>query len=153
MADEAKEPPSKLCDLWINEKKFERLDDWVKENIGVSEQFLKQLDKDDDWTLIIKIHTMVECGLTDLILGQLNAPRLAKAIARLETGNQKTGKLAFVNAFDLLQSAECRYIQILCELRNKCAHDVKSFHFDISAHVGAFDEKQLKTWSNDFEFV
>lgn len=85
--------------------------------------FSVKLDKDDDWTLVIKLQTMIEGGLIHLLLTRLEAPRLAKAIARLETGNQQTGKHAFVNAFELLSSAECRFIRVLCELRNITAKE------------------------------
>ena len=119
---------------------------WLREGLGVADAFLDRLWTDDDWTLIIKLHSMIEAGMNHLILNQLGNPKLERVIAKLDTSNPATGKAAFVKAFALLPDKTLRFIQILSEIRNACVHDARNFTFNLEAHVATFEKKQLANW-------
>ena len=102
--------------------------DWMKEQFGWEEGWKGQsfpLVK-DDWTLIVKLHAMIETGLNGALVKELERPALADVIAKLDTSNQMTGKAAFAKALGILGKPSITFLQKLSELRNHCVHDIKN---------------------------
>ena len=66
---------------------------------------------------MIKAHAFLEAALTNLLADHLGKDDLLPVFAYLETNNVRTGKLAFVKAFDLLDKGARRFIHTLSELR------------------------------------
>lgn len=85
----------------------------------------------DHWGIIVKLHAMIETGLNGAIVRELQKPELADAIAKLDTSNTATGKIAFAKALGILEKKSCTFIIYLSRLRNKCVHDVRNFSFDL----------------------
>jgi hypothetical protein len=113
------------------------------ERIGISRTL--QIGSDDDnWSLLIKLHTLIEASLNQLITSYLGDERLLPIITRLETGNSSTGKLAFLSALDLLSSPCRSFIKHFSELRNDLVHNVKNLEFNLDAYVAAMDKQRKK---------
>jgi hypothetical protein len=121
---------------------------WLTDKVGVSEPFFQGLRDDDDWTFIIKLHAMVEAGLNHLLTHHFDNKRLAATFAHLETSDKRTGKIAFVQACDLLPEPSVRFIRALSEVRNLLVHDVRNFGFDLSAYEASMDTNQRKAWGD-----
>ena len=90
--------------------------------------------RDNDWMLIIKLHALIEAALNSVLLKHLGAPELERVIAKLDTSNTATGKVAFAKALKILTNGMVVFIQRLSELRNLCVHDVRNFDFDLNNH-------------------
>jgi hypothetical protein len=125
---------------------YDKFRAWLNETIGISETFHEGLRDDDDWTFIIKLHAMIEAGLNHLLNHHFDNPLLAATFARLETSDKRTGKIAFVQACDLLPQPCVRFIRALSEVRNLLVHDVRNFGFDLSAHETGMDSNQRRVW-------
>lgn len=120
--------------------------EWIKQTFGVSLSPLESLEHDDDWAFVIKMHGFVEAAINHLILTRLNEPKLTQIISKLDTNNRRTGKMAFVQAFDLLPRSCCTFIEDLSTLRNSAVHDIKSLDLSLKCYVQSLDAGQLKRW-------
>lgn len=121
-------------------------EDWLRKDLGIPEIFLERLRTDDDWTLIIKLHGMIESALSRVIARFFGDSDIEKIISRLETSNPKSGKIAFAKAFGILPADAMKYIQHLSELRNLCAHNPRNFTFSLKAHVDDMTDAQKAAW-------
>lgn len=111
---------------------------WMKKTLG---EDIEGKFADNDWQFIVKLHAMIETALNAVLVKQFAAPELARVIAKLDTSNPQTGKVAFAKALQILEPQSGVFIQKLSELRNLCVHDVRNFKFDLDAHLGSLSDK------------
>ncbi len=92
--------------------------------LGLDEGFFHLLQSEDDWTLIIKLHSLLESSCNVLLTEEFGRPEAFDAFANIQVGSTKSGKLAFIKALDLLSGKEIDFIEQLGWVRNKFAHNV-----------------------------
>lgn len=117
---------------------------WLDE-VGLDPGLIGSLHKDNDWTFVIKLHAILEAALNHLILSRLGAPT-AEIVEHLETNNARTGKIAFINAYELLPKNCVRFIRSLSEVRNRAVHDFKNFDLDLKKYLAAQNPDQQRNW-------
>jgi len=122
------------------------LSEWMRKQFGWGQENKALCTPvwEDDWTLIVKLHAMIETGLNGALLRELEKPALATIVAKLDTSNQATGKVAFAKALGILSDPSAKFIQQLSELRNKCVHDVRNFNFNLIKYLGELKEERRK---------
>jgi len=124
-------------------------DKWLAETVGISRAFQDSLDRDDDWTFVIKLHAMVELALTHLVLSRLpESAKLEKIISNLDLNDKRKGKIAFIRAFGLLPDNAILFVQKLCELRNIAVHGLKRFNLDLAIYFKGLENKERGNWRN-----
>jgi hypothetical protein len=136
MADEATPPPG-------NMETVAEFREWVRETLEIE---LPSKFDDDDWTLVVKLHAMIETALNSTIILHLGTLELRKVIANLDTSNQKTGKAAFAKALNILPHNSIVFIQKLSELRNVCVHDIRNFSFNLINHIDNMEDGDRKAF-------
>ena len=102
---------------------------------------------------MIKSHAFLEAALTHLLADHLGKEDLLPVFAYLETSNVRTGKLAFVKAFDLLDKGARRFIHTLSELRNDLVHEVSNVNFKFDTHVAQLSDKERKEFIGAFDYA
>jgi len=112
----------------------------------VSYDFLEKFHEEDDWSFIIKSHSLVEAAVSELLTANIGDDRLHSLFRRLELGNGETGKLAFAKALNLLTSEQRSFVLSLSKLRNQLVHNFENIAFSISDHVAEMDRQQKKAW-------
>ena len=118
---------------------------WMRKQFGWSSE-KKHLWK-DDWTLIVKLHAMIETCLNGALVKELDKTAgLASVIAKLDTSNPSTGKVAFAKPLGIMQKDSAVFLQKLSELRNLCVHDVRNFDFNLIDHLTQIGKEKR----NDF---
>lgn len=95
---------------------------WLRNTFGID--IHKELEGNDDWGLIVKLHAMLETALNTSIVKELSRPELESVIIRLDTSNPKIGKVAFAKALKIVSHDSSVFLQQLSELRNFCVHDI-----------------------------
>jgi hypothetical protein len=123
-----------------DEKWIEDLLQWMRKTLGENAEVEGKF-ADSDWTFIVKLHAMIETALNAALVKQFAAPELSRVIAKLDTSNPKTGKVAFAKALQILDPQSGVFIQKLSELRNLCVHDIRNFKFNLRAHLASLNEK------------
>ena len=127
----------------------------LEQKLGLELGFFNSLDGDDenDWSFIIKVHALIEAAMSHLLTEHLRRPELGDIFSRLDMSNKSTGKAAFVNALELLEKPERRFISSLSELRNKLVHDVRNVNFDLSDYVESMGKKQQEDFLGNFNLL
>jgi len=126
----------------------------IETQLGLPTGFLLYLyTHEDDWSLVIKSHAFLEAALTHLLADHLGKEDLLPVFAYLETSNVRTGKLAFVKAFDLLDKGARRFIHTLSELRNDLVHEVSNVNFKFDAHVAQLSDRERKEFIGAFDYA
>lgn len=113
--------------------------------------FLSRLQREDDWSFVIKCHTLMEASLTFLLVSALQDKRTEDFVSRLSITNRRTGKLALVQALHLLDADHMRFIEVLSTLRNQVAHRIENVSFTFEKHVSSLPEKARKDFLNGLD--
>ncbi len=122
----------------------------LEKALGVDEGFFNKLSEEDDWSLIIKLHSLIEAAVSDLLVKRLQKNVLIDALSNMELSNKKSGKMAFVKALGLLGEHERRYISSLSELRNRLVHNIKNVNYQMHEVVEKMDSQQFKQFVKKF---
>lgn len=123
----------------------------IVERIGLSEYFLKNLLKSDDWSFIIKLHALFESVCSSLLTYHFKDENLKEVFSNLELSNKKTGKIAFLKATKLVDSKKNRkFISELSQLRNILVHNIDNYDFNLDEHLKKLNNAQLKIFLESF---
>ncbi len=120
----------------------------ITSQIEEKKDFLFSLLEDDDWSLVIKSHALVESIITDLIIARLEEDHLKPVIERLPLHDNQFGKLKIIKAYDLLTDEQRSFVKNLSELRNNLVHKFENIGFEFSVHIRSFDKNQKTAWKN-----
>ena len=107
---------------------------------------LFSLLEEDDWSLVIKGHALIESVITELILLQTNENKLKPIIERLPLHDSQASKIKILKIYSLITVEQSRFIKKLSELRNNLAHKIENINFLFDEHVKTFDKNQSKFW-------
>ena len=116
---------------------------------GFTRAFLKL----DDWTFMVKGWAYVESILELLVWSKIDHMPLEfrKVISKIDSGNMKTGKLAFAKALELLGPKEWKFLQSFVEFRNLVAHGIGNIQFDFIGFISSQEDKTKKEFFKKFE--
>jgi hypothetical protein len=119
----------------------------------LSAGFLEQLQLEDDWSFVVKIHALVEAAVTHALVARTGLTTAEDFFANLELSGSRVGKLVLTKALDLLRSDERRFVHSLSELRNFFVHDVKNVGVDLKQYFGALSKDKRKHLAVAFCYV
>lgn len=97
----------------------------LEKGLNLPEGFFEKLLEEDDWSFIIKLHALFEAALSHVIVHRLGCDALADAVSYMDMSDKRKGKVVIASALGLLVSEERGFLDILSELRNVCAHDIR----------------------------
>lgn len=123
----------------------------LTERFNLPQSFFGNLETDNDWSFVIKVHALVEMALNMLITGAIGQ-KLNDIVARLDTGDRRYGKLAFVKELELLPSEARKFVRQLGELRNELAHDVRKVDFSLANWIAHLPKAELDNFLNSLNF-
>lgn len=112
-----------------------RLDDSIQKlenSLGVPKGTVLNLEDEDDWSLVIKLHALIETAMAELITVTIGKPKLKKIFNRISM-NGMTGKKEYLKALGVLSNKEDKYLERLSWIRNQFAHNVKYIGQDFNS--------------------
>lgn len=127
------------------------LSDFASE-LGVAPAFFHGLLYKDDWSFVIKLHSLIEAAATHLLVVTLGKTEIENIISCFELSGQTTGKLAFFKSMELLDSRSRSFIQTLSEVRNKLVHDVSNVNITLDQYVSNLKEDERKGFNTAFKW-
>ena len=125
----------------------------LEKALGIEIGFFDKLSDEDDWSLIIKLHSLIEAAISELLARRLEKTSLIDTFSNMELSNKKSGKMAFVKALGLLDEPERRYVSALSELRNKLVHNIKNVNYQMHEEVEKMDSQQFKQFIKKFNTI
>ena len=139
--------PGLLCEI----PHFDFLPE-LEQLLGLPVGFYEALLKEDDWSFVIKLHSLVEAAITQLLTQVIDKPELSDIFSRLDLGGQSTGKMAFIKSLGLLSEDERRFISQLSQLRNSLVHDVTSVNVNLAAYYDSLSVADRKGFTKAFRW-
>ncbi len=124
----------------------------LEAELGVTPAFFNGLLEEDDWSFVIKLHSLIEAAATHLLVEVLDKPEARDVISFLELSNSRTGKIAFLNSMGLLDSNSKRFIKTLSEVRNKLIHDVSNVNLSLEQFVANLPDADKKGFNKAFKW-
>lgn len=88
--------------------------------------FFDSLVKEDDWSLVIKCHALLESATSRMLTLYFGKRCLGEIFTRMELSNRLTGKAAFISQLELIGRHQRAFISHLSELRNQLVHNVSN---------------------------
>lgn len=114
----------------------------VEKYLGLQAGFFHDLQSEDDWSLIIKLNSLIETSCSAMLAEALCKPELMDAFSQVQIGNTKNGKLAFISKLRLLTSRELKFIETLAWIRNRLVHNIGSTQLNITEYLASLSEKR-----------
>ncbi|CRM21545.1 hypothetical protein [Pseudomonas sp. 58 R 12] len=106
---------------------------------------VKSFLEDDDWSLVIKLHALIEASLTQLIVSKTD-DALQKVVERLPLSDNSIGKGRMALDMGLISDSQYRFLRKFSELRNDLVHKVSNVDFNLQQYVDCLDSNQRKGW-------
>lgn len=123
----------------------------LERDIGVRIGFFRELvTEGDDWAFIVKMHALIEAGVSHLLTEVSGHPGLLDLFSELDVSNARTGKIVFGKALGCLDRGQRKTIRKLSELRNRLVHDVSNVDFNLEEWAGALDPNQARSFNAAF---
>jgi len=125
----------------------------IETELELPSGFTKSFIKLDDWTFVVKGWAYLESILELLVWSKLDhmPNEFRKVISRIDSGNMRTGKLAFAKALNLIGPKEWKYLQSFSELRNRVAHGISDIQFDFIGFISSQEDKDKKEFFKKYE--
>lgn len=139
---------SRLMPLYISQvdQLFAELKHDMLEGFDSHMAFLKRLDKDDDWSFVIKGQALVEAAVTQAIVAHVGSPELQRIVERLPLADDETGKLKMAKDMNLFSKSQRRFVRKMATLRNHLAHRVDYIDFSFEPYLSSLNAPELQDW-------
>ena len=119
-----------------------------EKELSLPNKFFLNLLNEDDWSFVINLHAVLEAAATFLLVRISRNENLETLFSNIELSNKKTGKIAFLKAYNLLNADERGYISLLSELRNLLVHNIKNVGFNFETYIGTLDPNKRRNFIN-----
>lgn len=106
----------------------------LEDTLGVPEGFFDQLLSESDWSFVVKAHAFLEAFCAHLLTTRLDV-RLDDVFGSMQLGGGRSGKLAFIEALDLMDGPSVRFARRLSLLRNTLVHRVENVEFTFEEYI------------------
>lgn len=118
----------------------------VDEEIKSKTDFMFALVEEDDWSLVIKSHALIETLVTEVLVAKTEEIQLKNIIERLPLSDEEIGKLRIAKEYDVLTKHERRFIKRFSTLRNDLVHKFENVDFDFESYILKLDKGQKDSW-------
>lgn len=98
----------------------------IEQEFSLPRGFIDSLLREDEWTLVIKCHALLESATSRLLTLFFGKSCLNDIFTRMELSNRQTGKAAFISQLSLLDRPQRTFISRLSELRNQLVHNASN---------------------------
>ncbi len=115
---------------------YEAVSEVVK-RLGLEEHFVISLLREDDWSYVVKAHTLAEAAITHAIVKHIGNDSVQDFVADLRMRQ----RLDLAESLSLLSAGGLRGTRKLSKLRNLLAHDVSQVAFTFESYLKDQDQR------------
>jgi hypothetical protein len=114
--------------------------------------FLNDLEKDSDWSFVIKLHALIEAAMTHALTKHVGNDEAQDSFARLPL-HGKPSKISFSKALLNLTDEDRRFMTTFSEMRNELVHDIRNVNVTLHGHIGGLEKKKRRLRIRDLGYV
>lgn len=124
----------------------------LEKRLNVKPGFFEGLSNEkNDWSFIIKIHSLVEAAVSHYLSVKIGNNKLESVFQRLPLSTANGGKIDFLKALDLLKEHR-GFIALLSSIRNKYVHVVSNVNLRFEDYFDS-NEANFNTIVKEFRKV
>ena len=125
----------------------------LEKTIGVPDNFFwSLLERESDWSFIVKLHSFLEAACNQMITSALSKTEIEDIVSRLDMSNKSVGKIAFIKNLSLLEEGARGFLRKLSEIRNLCVHNIENISLSLKEYVQKLDRQQLDNFINQIGY-
>jgi DNA-binding MltR family transcriptional regulator len=121
-----------------------------KEKIGISDDYLFKLSREDDWSFIIKTSAILESATADVLTKVLGFPNLEDCISKLKHTNERSGRLTFLEKLSIINDEELKLIIKISKIRDDLAHKPEEINFTFERYFKKMNKINKNNWKDLF---
>ncbi|ELE8121573.1 hypothetical protein RB980_004255, partial [Vibrio fluvialis] len=129
----------------INSDEIEK----IERLFSLPQGFISDLQKENDWGFVIKVHALFEALFTQLLVEELKQPALKQDLYRLPM-NGKCSKVSFLSSLDVFEELHRKdiqkFVQGLSELRNRIVHHAENLNFSFEHYYSELSTKNRNSF-------
>lgn len=124
---------------------------WLQ-SLGISPFLPYEINDSDDWTFVIKWHTLIEAAASHFLSSRFKGDGLDEAFSRMPMSDTKCGKIVFLKSTGLFSNDEITFIRAFSELRNYVAHDIRNVSYSIKGAMDQMNPDKRKSLCKKYGF-
>jgi hypothetical protein len=98
----------------------------MEAELHLPESFCEGILTADDWSLIIKLHALMEAVVTGLLTDRIEGSRKSPDLYKLLARYTMHGKMSLAETLGLFTDSERRLMRLLSQLRNALVHNISN---------------------------
>ncbi len=115
----------------------------IERGLGLPAWFILALTKEDDWSLLIKTHALLETAVTEVLLAFLQHEEVNTTVSKLSLNI----RVRLLVDFGLIDRRTQAFITRLSGIRNRLVHDIRNVNQSLRDHVAGLQrEGLLELW-------
>lgn len=115
------------------QKSIEYIFSQIESDLNLPLNFINQLLKDDDWSLVIKLHALIESSITSVLTKNYPQEALSDFIPKLSLHGPR-GKVLLARKSDIITDEHSLFINKLSKLRNRLVHNISNVNYSIAEY-------------------
>lgn len=117
------------------------------QKLGLPEGFYNDLQREDDWSFVIKLSALFEAVATHALTARLGYPKLLDSFSYLDYANTKYGKIKLLKELEIISTEQAKFLTKLAELRNAFAHNISNVSMTFDQYIHSMvDSKQREAF-------
>jgi len=118
----------------------------LEERFDLPTGFLENLQHEDDWSFVIKLHAVIESTLTWCIEDTLTPLGLGDLCQNIDLSGGRVNKLSVARSLSLVEDDHVRVVKMISKIRNRIAHNIRNVRFNFTDFI----EKAPHSEKNEF---
>ncbi len=111
--------------------------------LGLQEEFIVNLLKEDDWSFVIKSQALIETVLTQILIAKVD-PRMGRAIGKMNLMGGRASKIQAAVDLDVLSKSMLQVITVFSEIRNEFVHNPRFLNGSLSNYFRNQNNGKIK---------
>jgi len=121
----------------------------ITEAFQLPTDFFERLGEEDDWSLVIKLHALLETTLGWYLDGYLKPYGLDWLIGKMDLSGGRINKIEVALQTGGLDGSQAKFIRAVSKIRNRLVHNIRHVRFDLKDYISNLPASEKHEFSSD----
>jgi hypothetical protein len=113
------------------------------------EDFFERLGEEDDWSLVIKLHALLETTLGWYLDNYLKPYGLEWLIGKMDLSGGRINKIEVALRTGGLDANQAKFIRAISKIRNRLVHNIRHVRFDLRDYISDLSTLEKHEFASD----